>query len=507
MESKKNKNVNGSRKQLLDYSIQEVAEQGKNKTALTCVCILNLILAVAYLLEVVKETRTIASYSIVLAFTLLPCIIAMVAYKKNKQSGIVRYISGVGFGLLYGYVMLTTSTDLAFCYVIVAFLAFIVYVDFKLLISLSVYALLVNILIIAKKASDGQMTGVAVTNAEIIVACLILTCWFALLSIRTINHINIANVQKADNEKNQSEELLNTTLQVAASMTDNIDNAVSETDSLKDAIGTTQQAMQELVADTNEEVEAIEMQKQSTHIINEYIRGVDNSVHSIVKEVREAEDNLTSGSVVMEKLLEQVHNSDESNALVVEKMEGLREYADKMQDIMVMIRNVAEQTSLLALNASIEAARAGEAGKGFAVVASEISTLSMQTNDATEDIDRLIDSIVHSVEDVTEAMDKLVESSRLQNQFVNNTADNFNKIHNSTQGIFDQVSGLKETVDIVTQENQQVAEQIENVSVIMQKVMAGANETYESCNVNLESIANVATVMDNLKEEAAKLQQ
>ena len=491
----------------VDYSIKEVAEQGRNKTAMTGVFIMYTILAAAYLIEVIKHTRSIASYSVVLILCVLPCVLSLIAYRKQKNSPMIKYICGVGFSLLYSYIMWTTSTDLAFCYVIVVFVAFVVYTDMKLLVGMGVYALLVNIVIIVKKALNGGLSGTSLTNAEIIIACLILTCVFTLLSIRKIVEINDANIWKADAEKQQADELLNTTLDVASSMTENIANAVGETDELKDSIGMTQRAMEELVANTNEEVEAIESQKQSTEKINQHILGVETSVNSIVKEVNDAEENLTASNVVVEELLKQVKESEVSNALVVEKMEGLREYAGKMQEIMELIRNVADQTGLLALNASIEAARAGEAGKGFAVVASEISNLSTQTNSATGDIDRLIGNIVTSIGDVTDAMDKLLEGSKMQNRCVDNTADNFNKIHNSTQSIFGQVSQLRDIVEVVTEENRQVAENIENISAIMEKVMNGANETYENCNSNLTSVANMVSVMDNLKEEAEKLQQ
>ena len=209
----------------------------------------------------------------------------------------------------------------------------------------------------------------------------------------------------------------------------------------------------------------------------------------------------------MQDLLEQVRVSEQSNSQVVKQMEELKRYAGEMQTIMELIRNVSSQTSLLALNASIEAARAGEAGKGFAVVATEISTLSTQTDNATVDIDSLIENIVESIENVTSAMDKLIESSHMQSQYVATTAENYDKIHNSTNEISKQVSQLKESVDIVTKENQQVADKIENVSDIMQKVMAGADMTYESCNTNLETIANVVSVMESLTAEASKLQQ
>lgn len=489
----------------LDYSIKAVADQSRNKTALLGICIMNVILALAYLLEVFKDARSIASYCIVAVLCLGPTIAGLIIYHINKQSALIRYVCGFGFGLLYAYIMFTTTTELVFCYIIVFFVILIVYVDFKLLGILSGYAMIVNIAVLVIKAMKGGLTGVALTNAEITLACLIMTGFFTLLSIYKINQINKANVDKADLEKKQADSLLGTTLSVADSMTTDIDGAVAETDSLKDAIGMTQQAMEVLSENTNAAADAIEAQKISTMKINEYVRGVEGSVGSIVEEVNVAEENLEAGNVIMNDLLKQVQVSEESNALVVQKMEGLKEYASKMQDIMGLIRNVANQTSMLALNASIEAARAGEAGKGFAVVATEISSLSTQTNSATGDIDELIVNIVKSVEEVTTAMDALLEGSRLQNKYVNDTAESFKKIHNSTRGISTQVSQLKEAVEIVTEENEQVEKQITNVADTMEKVMSGADKTLENCNTNLESIAKVVTLMDSLKEEAVKL--
>ena len=489
----------------LDYSIREVAEQSKNKTALIGITIMNVVLALAYLLEVFKDARSIGSYCVIAALCLGPAIAGIVMYCLNKQSALIRYVCGFGFALLYAYIMFTSTTELVFCYIIVFFVILIVYMDFNLLGVLSAYAMIVNIALLVKKAIEGNLKGVVLTNAEISLACLIMTGVFTVMSIYKISQINKANVGKAAAEKEQSEALLNTTLSVADSMTGNIEGAVSETDSLKEAIELTQQAMTNLADGTNEAVEAIEAQKLSTMKINEYIKGVEDSVGSIVKEVTEAEENLEAGNVIMNDLLKQVKVSEESNALVAEKMEGLKEYAGKMQDIMGLIRNVANQTSMLALNASIEAARAGEAGKGFAVVATEISSLSTQTNSATGDIDQLIDNIVKSVEEVTQAMEKLVEGSELQNQYVNNTAASFEKIHKSTQGISCQVSQLQEAVEIVTEENDQVEKQIEHVAHTMEEVTSSADETLENCNTNLDSIAKVVALMDSLKEDAAKL--
>ena len=491
----------------IDLSNHQLAEGSRNKTALIGVCIMNLVIALAYLVEVAKGSRTIGSYAIVATLCLLPSILAIAAYLKKKDTILVRYIAGIGFSLMYTYVMFTTTTDLAFCYIVVIFVVLIVYIDIKFSTILGGYGLLVNVIRIVYIALTKGLSGEALANAEILVAGMLLTGGFTVMAVLKISRINQANIDKADREKEQSEELLQTILEVASSITKNIEEAAKETDALSGAIKSTQYAMDGLSGGTNEAAQAIMKQQKSTEEIDEYIQKVEESTNSIVAELGNAEENLLTGNEVMNRLLEQVKNSESSSALVAEEMKKLKENAGEMQNIMGLISSVANQTGMLALNASIEAARAGEAGRGFAVVASQISNLAAQTNTATGDINSLIGNISKSIEEVTAAMEKLLESSRLQNEFVGETAANFEKIHINTQGISEQASYLKETVDAVADANKHVVESIENVSAVTQEVTASANETLESCNMNLESIARVAGIMEQLGAEAGKLQK
>jgi len=90
-----------------------------------------------------------------------------------------------------------------------------------------------------------------------------------------------------------------------------------------------------------------------------------------------------------------------------EQITALAQAAQKIGDVVKLIRTIAGQTNLLALNATIEAARAGEAGKGFAVVASEVKSLAVQTAKATEDISRLIGAVQTSTGGAVDAIGRI----------------------------------------------------------------------------------------------------
>ena len=131
------------------------------------------------------------------------------------------------------------------------------------------------------------------------------------------------------------------------------------------------------------------------------------SAEGAVAASNEASVNVETASVAADELTGSIgeigrqlgHTTEVVRAAVSEaqgtnrQITALAQAAQKIGDVIKLIRSIAGQTNLLALNATIEAARAGEAGKGFAVVASEVKSLAVQTAKATEDISKLIMSV------------------------------------------------------------------------------------------------------------------
>lgn len=491
----------------LDLANSRNAEGSRNKTALIGVAIMNVAICVAYVVEVLKGARSIDSFVILAMTCIVPIAVAMGIYVRRKDSYLIRSILGYGFLIFYGYIMFTSKTDMSFCYVLVAVSILLVYGDYKFSAVFGSVAFIINIAVVIRKIITTGLATEQVTNAEIMLVCVFLTCVFSVLATKRITDINSASMDRADHEKEQSEQLLQTTLSVAAVIHENIEDAVGETKTLNDAIEATQHSMTDLTNGTNETMQAIMEQQRSTNEIAGYINGVENATGEIVREISVAEENLNIGMTVMKELIEQVKVSEDSSAVAAQEMDGLKENANKMQNIVGLISNVANQTALLSLNASIEAARAGEAGRGFSVVASEISNLAAQTNTATGEIGKLIESIANSITEVTKAMESLLESNQKQNECVGRTAENFDKIHESTQAISGQADRLKQTVNAVSVANAHVVENIDNVSTVTEEVTASATATLAGCNSNLDSIEKVMGIMEKLGEEARKLQK
>lgn len=140
---------------------------------------------------------------------------------------------------------------------------------------------------------------------------------------------------------------------------------------------------------------------------------------SSVQTVASAAEELASS---IEEIARQVaHSSDMSRQAVAQadatnaKVQSLATAADRIGQVVELIRGIAEQTNLLALNATIEAARAGEAGRGFAVVASEVKMLAGQTAKATGDISEQIAAIQAATDDAVSAIAEIAQAVRRMN--------------------------------------------------------------------------------------------
>ena len=489
----------------LDLSIQKVADGERNRIVCIGMTIISTVLSLAYLLEVLKAQRTVGFFLVILLLGLGTSAAGWLLYLRRKDCPVLRYVESIGFLILYAYIMLTSVTSMPFCYALVMLTLMTVYVDIKFTIGIGAAALIINIVDIVITATTTGFVGTGLADAEICVAGVTFTCVFQVLTVTKMAKINKANIDKADTEKNTSEKMLETTLKVAANITEHIEAATVETESLSEEIHRTRQAMETLTQGA-EETEAVMLeQQQSTEEIDSYITEVKQSTTNILDEIEKAETGLQEAKTVMTELLAQVKTSEESSSLVAREMEQLKENADKMQDILNIISDVSGQTRLLSLNASIEAARAGDAGKGFAVVATEISNLSTQTDGATGDISKLIGDIVASITEVTKAVDALLDCNRFQNEYVGKTAEKFETINENTRSVSTQAAYLNTQVEAVTAANKKMVSSIHDVAEVTAEVTSNANETLTSCNMNLESIAKVTETMEQLRQEAGEL--
>ena len=133
---------------------------------------------------------------------------------------------------------------------------------------------------------------------------------------------------------------------------------------------------------------------------------VSDSASNAARETTTADKSANSGKVIVNQTVESIHqlSSDVSSAANVIK--DLAKQADNIGTVLDVISGIAEQTNLLALNAAIEAARAGEQGRGFAVVADEVRTLASRTQESTEEIQAMIESLQSGTREAVSVMDK-----------------------------------------------------------------------------------------------------
>lgn len=479
--------------------------QMANKLLLRCYLVLNAILILAYLVEVIKGARTIPYYLLFCILAILPLAAAFVLNNKNPGNVNVRAVVAYGYAVLYGFVLFTTTSTVAFIYALPMYIAITIYADRRFSLKVGFGIVILNVIEVTRELMTIKNASDNMPTYEIRVLGLIVCMLYLIWVAQFFKETNAQKLQTANDAKGQSDRLLSNIMKVSKDMADLVEQTTVKTDTLHESLSVTMNSMQEVLDGTTDTVNAVQNQLEKTEEIQRHIKQVGSFSSIIGTDIGQAKREIKTGHSNMQTLMQQAEKTERAGETASDELKKLNSYADQMGQIISTIENVTSQTSLLSLNASIEAARAGEVGRGFAVVASEISTLAEQTSTATVEITNIIENIFSELRIVSDVIEELVESNRMQKDKAVHTAQSFNGIEKVSESIHEQSASLIRAVEKLSVANEEIVEDIQVISSITEEVTAHSNETYSSSQQNDVIATEVTEMVQKLNQLTKEL--
>ena len=193
-----------------------------------------------------------------------------------------------------------------------------------------------------------------------------------------------------------------------------------------------------------------------------------------------ADEEAKSGNQVVAKTIMTINELAAEVEISAEILEKLKEDSGNISAVLDVIKNIADQTNLLALNAAIEAARAGEQGRGFAVVADEVRTLAQRTQDSTSEIESLISVLQAGADSAVAAMQKNRNKASETVQQAAQAGEFLNAITTGVSTILDMSSQIAVSSEEQAAVAQEINRNIINIQSISEETSTGAMQTAES---------------------------
>ena len=213
--------------------------------------------------------------------------------------------------------------------------------------------------------------------------------------------------------------------------------------------------------------------------------------------IKQANQTVLMGDQAMNNTVDSIASIRDTVADAGKRVKRLRDSSQKISKVVSLISSFATQTNLLALNAALEATRAGEYGKGFAVVADEVRNLSLQSTEATTEIEKLVREIQDETQEVAAAMEAGVEQVAEGTNLVNETRESLNEIVIATAEIQGLVQGITSAANAQTEE-------AASVTQVMGQVAEIANETSQDSSKISVSFEQLEQLAQNLQASVSQ---
>ena len=287
-------------------------------------------------------------------------------------------------------------------------------------------------------------------------------------------------------------------LQALSTMRNNLYNMITQ---MNDSSSQLAAASEELAAVSEETSLNINSQQSETEQAATAINEMTATIQEVAKNAANTSETATSANestiegqnIVKQTVssISQLANDIESASGVINQLES---HSENIGGVLDVIKNIAEQTNLLALNAAIEAARAGEQGRGFAVVADEVRTLASRTQESTQEIETMIEKLQKGSQDAVQAMDDSQSQAAVSVEQANNAGTALQKITNSVSLISD----MNTQIATAAEEQSSVAEEINKNIISVNNLGTQNSAAAHESTATSEELARLATGLQEL---------
>lgn len=476
---------------------ENVHEHLTNKVVLIINTLLSVFLAIGYLAEFFKGTRSLSYVIIFDLAVVIPISIALIMYIKSPKNSKIKYITMVGYLIVYSVALITSSTRLAFVYIFPIIVMYLLYFDLKLTVWSYSYVFILNLGVIIWQIVSGKVTAKDTTELTIQFAAVFLFGVAIILSTKLSNRLSFEKIASINEQKAKQEEILTKILNAADILDSNAREVQNFMTEFNISIGQVSSAIDEISKGTQSTSENMTQQSDATHKIKELI----NITSHLSKQMGDLSDNSTNdvneGMKVVNQLNDTAAIVNERSLMVENQMAELESKTTEILGITTIISDISAQTNLLSLNASIEAARAGEAGKGFAVVADEIRQLADQSRESTSKISTIINELNETVNHCVDQIHNMESANQEQNEFILNTKNIYNHISNNTSKLSNNVKEVNSKIETIVESNESIIESINRIAAVSEETAASSQEANAMANANL---ANVEELMEKINE-------
>ena len=205
--------------------------------------------------------------------------------------------------------------------------------------------------------------------------------------------------------------------------------------------------VKEMIEQVNSQTSSISDMQESSQNLEHSIQNIQTAVQNIQEN---SHDVIESSNRCMEDMNESIHLIDDSSIQVQsinDQVSDFKEKAIKINEIIDMVKKIAQKSGLLALNASIEAARAGEAGRGFSVVANEIKELSSNTTSSAEDVVKYVGELVDGINSLADSIGATTNQLQIGNESVHKSVEDMGIMNDNLNAIIKEIDSIYEEIN------------------------------------------------------------